>query len=665
MFTDMVGYSSLTQRNEALALQLLEEHRNILRPLFVKHEGREIETAGDAFFVEFTSAVEATVCAIEIQKHLFERNKPEEKDRRIVLRIGIHIGDVVYAGKHVHGDGVNIAARLEPLAQPGGICISEDVARQIRNKVEYPAVKKPREKLKNISMPVEIYCIALPWLSEIKKKRHFIFRRSYAVALTAALLIAAFILFKSQRQTGEPPISKVRLAVIPLKNISIDAQDEYFADGMTEELISTLSKINGLNVIARTSSMKYKQTNKSTSEIGQELMVGNILLGSVRKSGNRAKITVQLVDTRSQENLWSDDYDRELSDIFLIQSQIAQQIAEQLKIALVPFERQQLNKWKTDNMIAYQQYLVGNRFLNQRTPESIQNAIQYFEKSISLDSTFVLPYPRLSYCYTLMAGAGYGNLPRSVAEKKARQAVMKALAIDPMLAEAHAALGYVKFRIDWNWSDAKKEFEKAIELQPGYAPAHEWNALFLAVQDKLDEALVEMNKAYVLDPMSASVNNGLARLYYFRNDTANCFLQLKKAFEIEPDYAEGHFTAGMAYLKAKKYSDSERELKRALELSNRRPVILSLLGINYAITGKTREARQIITELQAPPLNNDKLYAIAAIKSYTGQPDAAAAIFKKLVDEKYGVMVYMKVEKSFFKHLDPKQYQQMLASMGF
>jgi Flp pilus assembly protein TadD len=174
-----------------------------------------------------------------------------------------------------------------------------------------------------------------------------------------------------------------------------------------------------------------------------------------------------------------------------------------------------------------------------------------------------------------------------------------------------------------------------------------------------------MNKAYVLDPMSASVNNGLARLYYFRNDTANCFLQLKKAFQIEPDYAEGHFTAGMAYLKAKKYADSERELKRALELTNRRPVILSLLGITYAATGKMKEASKILTELQVPPLNNDKLYAIAAIKSYTGQPDTAATIFKKLVDEKYGVMVYIKVEKNFFKHLDPKQYQQMLASMGF
>jgi class 3 adenylate cyclase len=183
MFTDMVGYSALTQKNEALALDLLEEHRIILRPFFEKHDGREIETAGDAFFVEFKSAVESTTCAIEIQTALYERNKTEAPERRILLRIGLHIGDVVYVDQQVHGDGVNIAARMEPLAQPGGICISEDVARQIRNKVPFPVVKLGEEKLKNISMPIDIYYIALPWVQPGKagkqespgKKNHSIF----------------------------------------------------------------------------------------------------------------------------------------------------------------------------------------------------------------------------------------------------------------------------------------------------------------------------------------------------------------------------------------------------------------------------------------------------------------------------------------------------------
>jgi Flp pilus assembly protein TadD len=331
---------------------------------------------------------------------------------------------------------------------------------------------------------------------------------------------------------------------------------------------------------------------------------------------------------------------------------------------LLPFEKQQLDKWKTGNMTAYQDYLIGNRFINQRTPESIRAAIGYYEKAISLDSTFVLPYPALAYCYTLIAGAGYGDFPRVVAETKAREAVMKALALDSNLSEAHAALGYIKFRIDWNWGDAKREFEKAIALQPGYATAHEWYALLLAIQEKLDDALAEMHKAWELDPMSPSVNNGLARIYHFRNETDKCFLQLEKTFQIEPKYAEAHFTAGMAYMKTNKYTDAERELKIAAELTNRRPVILSLLGVTYAKTGKREELRKILAEMQEPPMNNDKLYALAAIKGNTGEPQIAADILRRLVDEKYGVMVYMKVERNIFKEIDREQYQQILARLG-
>ena len=312
MFTDMVGYSALSQSNEALALELLHEHRLILRPLFLKHSGREIETAGDAFFVEFNSAVEATECAIEIQSTLHDRNLAETITRSITLRIGLHIGDVVYMDDHVHGDGVNIAARLEPLAPPGGICISEDVARQIRNKMQYPVRKIGAEKLKNISMPMDIYCIVLPWLNNSKKFNQKFSRKkllTYGLVLLCAFLLTGLVYFV--KKLGHKDVfSKTRLAVLPLANISNDSQDEYFADGMTEELISGLSKISGLDVIARTSIMKYKITDKNISQISRELMVGTILEGSVRKVENKARITVQLIDASNQQHIWSKEYDR-------------------------------------------------------------------------------------------------------------------------------------------------------------------------------------------------------------------------------------------------------------------------------------------------------------------------------------------------------------------
>ena len=326
MFTDMVGYSALAQRNESLALELLEEHRTILRPFFGKHEGREIETAGDAFFVEFNSAVEAAKCAIEIQQVLHNRNTKESPERCIRLRIGLHIGDVVYMDKHVHGDGVNIAARLEPLAPPEGICISEDVERQIRNKIDYPVVKAGAEKLKNISMDMDVFYIALPWVSSSKKHAGAGKRRRTVVYLSALLIVLlSFMLFLFFRNDELKAASstKYRLAVLPLKNISNDAGDDYFADGLTEELISSIAKIGGLNVIARTSIMKYKNANKDIAQIGSELMVGTVLEGSVRKANNKARISVQLINVSNQQNLWSANYDRELSDIFTIQSEIA------------------------------------------------------------------------------------------------------------------------------------------------------------------------------------------------------------------------------------------------------------------------------------------------------------------------------------------------------
>jgi adenylate cyclase len=675
MFTDMVGYSALTQTNEALALDLLDEHRKILRPFFLKHEGREIETAGDSFFVEFNSAVEATHCAIEIQTALHERNQQVPAERQILLRIGLHIGDVVYMENHVHGDGVNIAARIEPLAPAGGICISEDVTRQIRNKVPYPMIQLGAEKLKNISMPVNIYQIALPWLAGQKTKRRPGRRKMlvYGIALLALAVIGsgAFFYFKSYSpkviaaDSGPVTFPRVRLAVLPLSNISKNPQDEFFADGMTEELISSLSKISGLNVIARTSIMKYKDTDKDIRQISNELMVGTVLEGSVRKVDNKARITVQLIDAASQEHIWSMDYDRELKDIFMIQSEIAQNVANELKVRLVGSEKQMLEKNQTENMPAFQENLIGKQFMNRRTSENIQTAITHFEKAIKYDPAYALPYANAAYCYTLIGVAGYGNAPRTETVAKAKRAIAKALKIDPSLAEAHAALGYIRFRIDWDWEGAEQALKEAIALQPSYATAHEWYGLFLAAHGRLDESLKEMELAYKLDPFSPSVSNGLARIYHFRKEYDLALQQAGKTFAIDSNYAEGHFTAGMIFSGIPEREKAEAELKKALDLSGRRTVILGMLGALYAKMAKQAESDQVLAELRTPPMNNDKLYATAVVLDAQGHADEATAILEKLVDEKYGLMIYMKVQQDFFSDYDSPRFKAMLRKMGF
>jgi TolB-like protein/class 3 adenylate cyclase/Tfp pilus assembly protein PilF len=673
MFTDIAGYSALSQKNEALALELLEEHRKLLRPFFAKHEGKEIETAGDSFFVEFNSAVEAANCAVEIQSALHERNSTQPAGRHILVRIGIHIGDVVHMDdNHVHGDGVNIAARVQPLAKPGHICVTEDVARQIRNKIEYSLRKLGKRKLKNISLQHDIYCIELPWLN-LKRAPTKLLSGRQLVYLVAVLILGAGVIVYKSMSSGREAVTddtRFRLAVLPLTNISANEADEYFADGMTEELISNLSKISGLRVIARSSVMKYKNVTKDIRQIGQELMVSSILEGSVRKVNDKARITVQLVNVSTQEPVWSMDYDRELRDIFSIQSEIARSVANELKVIMASSEKKQLEKEYTADMDAFQEYLIGRYFLNTKTSDGIRMAIHHFERSVDHDSTFALAYANLAYCYTLLGVAGFGGTPEEMPNKKAKEAVMRALEIDDELAEAHAALAYMKFRIDWDWEGADEEFQKAIALKPGYSTAHEWYGLYLMIQLRMDEAMRELKLAHELDPLSPGINTGLGRLYSYLNHPERAQLQFQKALELDPNYAEGYFAAGMAYYKTREYDKAEEVLTKAVELSRRRPVVVAFLATVYIHQNRMEDAKKLLNELEAEPVNNDKLYGVSMIRQALGQEDASMDILEKLYEERYGLLIFMNSERVLYREglyhgKNNQRLLKILEKMGF
>jgi adenylate cyclase len=301
MFTDIVGFTALTQSSESRAMEVREKHNRLLRPFFPKFHGREVKTMGDSFLVEFESALDALLCAVETQSYLHDYNVPSEGNWRLELRIGIHLGDVIHKGGDVFGDAVNIASRMEPLAEPEGICISEDVYDQVRNKFSQPLLKLEPRKLKNVQFPIDVYKVVMPWEKEVP-------------------------------QAEAPQLPPNRIAVLPFANFSPDPGDEYFADGITDEIISTISGISGLSVISRTSVMRYKQAPKGTAEIGRELNAGKILEGSVRKAGTKVRITVQLIDAQTDEHLWAQSYDRELKDVFETQADIARRIADALKL---------------------------------------------------------------------------------------------------------------------------------------------------------------------------------------------------------------------------------------------------------------------------------------------------------------------------------------------
>jgi adenylate cyclase len=307
MFTDMVGYTALAQKNEPLSLSLLEDQRKLVRSILARHDGREVKTMGDAFLVEFSSALDAVRCAYDIQRAAREFNLAQSEERKLELRVGIHLGDVVESQGDISGDAVNIASRIEQLAEPGGICLTRQVYDQVHNKLELQLSSLGESKLKNVDQTTEVFRVVMPWVS-----RQEALRGAY---------------------------DKKRIAVLPFANISRDSADEYFADGMTEEIIATMSRISGLKVIARTSVMGYKGGQKKISEVARELDVGSILEGSVRKVGDRARVTVQLIDSETSEHVWAESYDRDLKDVLAIQSDISTTVAEALRVKLLDKER--------------------------------------------------------------------------------------------------------------------------------------------------------------------------------------------------------------------------------------------------------------------------------------------------------------------------------------
>ena len=478
MFTDLVGYTSLTQRDESLALGLLQKHRNKVRPIFASFGGREVKTIGDAFLVEFDSALQATECAVEAQRALHEAHSTDSS--MPLMRIGIHVGDVVHSGGDIYGDAVNIASRIEPLAGPGGVCISEQVYDQVRNKLRYGLVRMPLSDLKNVSVPVEVYMVEMPW----------------------------------ERPGMETSVGydKRRVAVLPFANISPDPADEYFADGMTEELIDRLSQVSGLKVIARTSVMGYKKKEKKVSEIGRELGVGTVVEGSVRKASNKIRVTVQLIDVATEEHLWSSRYDKDIDDIFAVQGDIATKIAEAFPSSLIGPRPSALDEAGTTNVEAYSHFLQGRHQLSENTLESVQAAVAHFEKATALDPGFARAFAYLASAYI---ERGY-KLTKNAEEtiELAQPTVQRALALDVNLAEAHAVLAEIAWIEDDHVKD-EMEAKKAVELNPSLAKAFGMLAAIKGSNGYPKESLMYFETAYRLDPLDKRIVDSLSSAYFY------------------------------------------------------------------------------------------------------------------------------------------------------
>jgi TolB-like protein/class 3 adenylate cyclase/Flp pilus assembly protein TadD len=557
MFTDMVGYSALSQRDEKLAQEVLEEHRRLLREIFPRFNGIEIKTIGDAFLIEFNSALEAAQCAIEIQRALAKRNADVPPDRRIEVKIGIHIGDVVHRAGDVYGDGVNIASRIEPLAGAGGICVSMDVERQIRNALGARFEKLAPTELKNISVPMDLFRIVLPWetkalpsKSETRSPKPE--RRSLLVSsrVTGAALVLLLLIVgsgwwwseRSRRTFASPAspstaaVAEKSIAVLPFENLSSDKENAYFADGIQDEILTRLSKIADLKVISRTSTQQYQSKPGNLSEIARQLGVAHIVEGSVQRSADAVRVNVQLIKAANDSHLWADTFDRKLTDIFSVESDVAKAIAEQLRAKLTGQEEQVIAAKPTDNPEAYDAYLRGLAYTLRtgNNPANDLAAQKYLKEAVRLDPKFALSWAMLSY----VEARGYLSLnlqPTLALREEARQAAETALELQPNLGEAILAKGQYHYACLKDYDTAVRYFEQARQLLPNSSRIPESLAYVTRRQGQWERSESYFNDAERLDPRNGGLLTQHALSYIALRRFPEAVQKLDRALDFTPD----------------------------------------------------------------------------------------------------------------------------------
>jgi TolB-like protein/Tfp pilus assembly protein PilF len=447
-----------------------------------------------------------------------------------------------------------------------------------------------------------------------------------------------------------------------MANLSLDAKDEIFADGMTEELISALSKIAGLRVIARTSVMRYKDSKKPLGEISRELNVSAILEGSVRKAANKVRIAVQLADPETEEQLWSGKYDRDLEDIFAVQGEIAQKVADELEVEIGKSEKLNLVKKATDSQEAFTLYLEGRHFLNTRTEESLKKAIEHFEMALEKDPQYALAYTGVADSYAVLALLEF--LPPKEAFPKARTAAEKALGIDNRLAEAHTSLGVVRFQYDWDWEAAEKEFNRTIELNPSYAPAHQFYADFLKSQGRFDEALSEMSYAGTLDPLSLSINTGIGHVLYLSRQYDRAIEQYRNTIKLDPNFIQARLWFGRPFLQKRMYKEAITELAHAVTLSGESTISLAMLGHANGTAGKKDDAEKILEKLtERSKTQYVSSYWIAMIHVGLGEKDNAFTWLERAFQERSSWLAWAGVEPRFDTLRSDPRFDSLLVGM--
>ncbi len=454
------------------------------------------------------------------------------------------------------------------------------------------------------------------------------------------VLMAGIVAVWRFRSSGQAPGLVRSIAVLPLNNFSGDPSQDYFADGMTDQLITDLAQISALRVISRTSAMVYKGSHKPLPDIARELHVDAVVEGAVERSGDRVRITAQLIEASSDKHLWAESYEENVRDTLTLQKKVASTIAEHIRIELTPQEQAVLKTQRVVDPDAYESYLKGRYFWNKRTADGLTAALNYFNQAIEKDPTYAQAYAGLADSYDLLGDWEYGVLTPNEAYPKAKAAAIKALDADTTLGEAHTSLAFSLDASDWDWKSAEMEYRRAIELNPGYATAHHWYAWHLSELGRSDEAIAEMKKAESLDPLSLIIGAETAEILLVAHRTDESIEQSRKTIAMDSNFAIAHLELGLAFLQKQMYSEAIQELQMAIDLSKGSTTCTSNLAYAYAVSGRKSEALSILNRLKNGSRQNEP--AIALIYVGLGEKDQAIIWLEKAYSERFNPSILLR-----------------------
>ena len=632
MFTDIVGYTAMMQADEQKAVAVIKHYNATLENWVTHFKGQVLNYYGDGSLCIFPSATDAVNCSIAVQKEL--KNEPV-----VPLRIGLHIGEVFFEEAKALGDGVNVASRVQSLGQENTILISEEVHNKIKNNDSITTKSLGQFDFKNVGKPMEVFALTNEGLfvpqrkkMEGKLKKKNVLKRNIIAALSfITIVVASFFIYKYFLAKNDSASEK-SIAVLPFVDMSAGKDQEYFSDGLSEELLNLLAKIPELKVIGRTSSFSFKGKNEDLRSIAQKLGVAHLLEGSVRKDGNQIRVTAQLIRAIDGTHLWSETYDRDLDSLFKLQDEIAGAVVKQLKLKLLTTPSSAVT---STNIEVHNLILQGNYFYDKLDKENVAKAVDFYYKALAIDSMDARVWAALANAVSRQAWQNY--IDQIIGYEKARQAALKAISLDNTYAPGHLKLAGIKLYRDFDWKGAEVDFQTALELEPENAEIlYGIGSLYFAT-GRWEDAIRSMKKCIEIDPLKpiSHLNLGNILTHAGRPDEATAYF--KKTLELNPQFQRAHLYLGRSYLMLRKTEMGLKEMQQ----ENLEVFRTFGMALAYHAMGKKKEADDALKDF-TERFQNDWNYLLAELYAYRGEKDKAFLWLENAYNKKDSWLVFLK-----------------------